>query len=67
VSGSGTVRSIGAGLPSRLPSVVCLAVQVVLHRKAALARTRSLKITDVTKDLDQATIDRARQLGRPKA
>lgn len=30
--------------------------------KAPLARTRFLKVTDATKELDRATIDRARQL-----
>jgi hypothetical protein len=34
----------------------------VAEGKAPLARTRFLKVTDATKELDQATIDRARQL-----
>jgi hypothetical protein len=34
----------------------------VTDGKAPLARTRFLKVTDATKELDQATIDRARQL-----
>jgi transposase len=34
----------------------------IAQGKAPLARTRFLKVTDATKELDQATIDRARQL-----
>jgi transposase len=34
----------------------------IAEGKAPLARTRFLKVTDATKELDQATIDRARQL-----
>lgn len=36
--------------------------QKVADGKAPLAKTRFLKVTDATKELDQATIDRARQL-----
>ena len=35
--------------------------------KAPLARTRFLKVTGASKELDQATIDRARQLARRRA
>jgi len=34
----------------------------IAQGKAPLARTRFLKVTDATKELDQSTIDRARQL-----